>query len=147
MNAIEPTTSRRSWFGRAYGPLFEGRTWAATLHLIVNLALGIAWFTVVTTLFSTSVGLLVTLIGLPLLVATVRFGRVIGAVERGRARALFGVQLAAFPRLAATGTFWQRSKKMLGDRPAWRGLAFGLIALPWGILTFTLAVVVWSVSL
>ncbi len=145
--AAAQTAPPRNWLIRAYHPLFEARTWAATLHLLVNLALGIAWFTVVVTLLSTSAGLLITLIGIPLMVATVRFGRVIGSVERGRARALFGVRLPAFPKVSTAGSFWQRSKALLADGPAWRGLGFGLLALPWGIFTFTVTIVVWSVSL
>src|SRR3954470_18444260 len=100
---------------RAYKPLIELGTWTATAHLLVNLALGIAWFTIAVTLFSVSLGLLITLIGIPLLVLTINFGRVVGAVERARMRALFGVELPAFPRPAMTGSFWQRSKRVFAD--------------------------------
>lgn len=132
---------------RMYGPLVQPRTWAATLHLVVNLGLGIAFFTVAVTLFSVSMGLMVTLIGIPLLVLTINFGRAVGAFERGRVRALFGERLPAFARPAPAKGFWNRSKQVIGDGAGWRGLGYSILALPWGILTFTLTVVVWSVSL
>lgn len=156
---IDPTTesprpigadrppAQRGLLRRAYGPLFELRTWTASVHLALNLGLGIAWFTVAVTLFSLSIGLMVTLVGIPLLVATVNFGRAVGAVERGRARVLFGVELPPFPRPALEGSFWHRSRQVIGDGPGWLGLAYSMVALPWGIITFTVTVVVWSVSL
>ncbi|MCU1387161.1 MAG: desK 7 [Ilumatobacteraceae bacterium] len=137
----------RSAFVRAYAPLVQGRTWAVSLHLLLNLAFGIAWFTVAVTLLSVSAGLMVTLIGLPLLVATVAFGRVIGAVERTRARTVFGTRLPAFPRRHVEGgSAWQRARHAIGDSAGWRGIGYAFLALPWGILTFTLTVVTWSVS-
>ena len=136
---------RRNAFVRAYAPLVQGRTWAVSLHLLLNLAFGIAWFTVAVTLLSVSAGLMVTLIGLPLLVATVAFGRVIGAVERTRARTVFGVRLPAFPRRQIEGGAWQRARQAIGDSAGWRGIGYAFVALPWGILTFTLTVVTWTV--
>ena len=72
--AASPATDDRHWLLRAYGPLWDGRTWAATLHLLINLALGIAFFTAAVTMLSVSAGLLITLVGIPLLVATVGDG-------------------------------------------------------------------------
>lgn len=136
----------RHWLLRAYGPLWHGRTWGATLHLLLNLALGIAFFTAAVTMLSVSAGLLVTLLGIPLLVATVAMGRGIGAIERGRVRALVGEQLPVFRRPVADGGFFKRSARLIADGAGWRGLLYSIIALPWGIFTFTLTVVVWSVS-
>ena len=33
-----------------------------------------------------------------------------------------------------------------GYRPGWQGLVYGLLMLPWGIFTFTVAVVAWTVA-
>jgi signal transduction histidine kinase len=131
---------------RAYRPLFEARTWTETLHLLLGLGFGIAWFTMAVTMLSVSAGLMVTLIGLPLLVLTVRAGRLVGVVERARARALCGADLRPFAPVVAEGTFWQRAKRLLADGPGWRGLGYSILALPLGIFTFTVTVVVWSVS-
>ena len=61
-----------------YGPLARGRVWKESVHLLADLVVGIGLFTAVVTMLSLSVGLMVTLIGVPLLVATVVGGRVIG---------------------------------------------------------------------
>ena len=63
----------------------------------VSLPFGIAWFVIVVTGLSVSAGLLVTFLGLPLLMLVVGFGRVIGVVERAKARGLLALDLPAFP--------------------------------------------------
>lgn len=134
---------------RWYRPVFQARTWKETAALLACLPLGIAWFTILVTGLSVSAGLLITLIGLPLLVATVAFGRVIGVVERGKARALLGVDLPPFPKQRARpgDSWWKQAWRRAGDGPSWRGVAYGFLALPLGILWFALAVTLWSVTL
>ena len=143
----QPAIKRRNALVRAYGPLFQGRTWSNSLMLLLNLAFGIAWFVVTVTLFSVSMGLMVTLIGIPLLVTTVNFGRLIGVGERAKVRAFAGAKLDAFPRPELSGGIWRRARQVIGDSAGWKGLGFALLALPWGILTFTLTVVTWSVAI
>ncbi len=98
-------------------------------------------------MLSVSFGLLITLIGIPLLVATIWIGRLFGVVERGRSNAFLGTHLRGFDPPDLSGSWWSKAKKILGDGPGWRGLAYGLLMLPWGIITFTLAVTCWSVAL
>ena len=147
LDITAPSSPTGNFLVRAFRPLSEARTWTATVHLLLGLAFGIAWFTIIVAMLSLSIGLTITLIGIPLLVATIFVGRAIGVAERARVRALLGVDLPAFPRPPLNGSFWQRSKKVLGDRPGWRGVAYSLLALPWGVVTFTVAIVVWTVSL
>jgi signal transduction histidine kinase len=132
-----------------YHPLVQARTWKETAALLVGLPLGIAWFSILVTGLSVSSGLLITLIGIPLLLLTVAFGRVIGAVERAKARALLGADLPAFPkqRRRAGEGWWKWAFRRMGDGPSWRGVAYGFISFPLGIIWFVLTVTLWSVSL
>jgi signal transduction histidine kinase len=140
-------TGRQSWLRRRLAALVAARTWKETAHLLADLPLGIAWFTIVVTGLSVGFGTIVTLIGVPVLVGLLLFSRVISAVERTRARALLDADIASpFASLSA-GSLWQRFKTLIGDGASWKGLAYGLIMLPVGILTFTLAVVMWSVTI
>jgi len=137
----------RPWWRRWYGPLFSARTWTETLHLLLDLPLGIATFVVAVVLLSLSLGLMITLLGLPLLVFTIWVGRAIGVIERGRVRWLLGVPLPAFPPVPTGGGLWRQTKRRLGDGAGWRGLAYAPVALGWGIVSFVVTVVVWSVAL
>jgi signal transduction histidine kinase len=146
-HSIPAAGGRRNALVRAYAPLFQKPTWSATLMLILGLPLGIAWFTVAVTMLSVSAGLMVTFIGLPLLAGTVQFGRLVGVVDRNRARGLMGAELPAFPRKPNDGSFIRRMGGYVADSGGWRGIGYSFLALPWGIFTFTMTVVVWTVSL
>ena len=93
---------------RAPGPVarvlrapFEARTWRETFHLLVNLPVGIATFTILVTGFATGLGMLITLLGIPIIVAMVYVSRWMASLERGRAKLLLDADV----------------------RPAWRSTA------------------------
>ncbi len=144
--APSPAAAKPSVFRRLFGPLFEARTWLESLHLLLDLGAGIAFFTMAVTFLSVSFGLAVTLIGIPLLAISVVSGRLVGVVERMRARLLLGSDFPGFAPFGTEGRWTDRLRAGLTDRPGWKGLAYGLIMLPWGILTFTMTVVLWSVA-
>ncbi len=132
---------------RLIAPLLSARTWRETVHLLLDLPVGIALFTWAVTMMSLGVGLAITVIGLPLLALTVVSGRWIGVLERWRARVFLDEEVPApFPLPPTTGS-WQRIRSGLSDRAGWHGLAYGLVMLPWGIITFTVAVTMWSIAL
>ncbi len=135
---------------RLFAPLARSRTWSETLHLLLDLPLGITWFTIVVTGLSLGAGLVVlALIGIVVLVATVFAGRLIGIVERARARVLLGIDVAPPPPAQSRHDEgnWKRIKAMLSDAPGWKGLGYGLILLPLGIVNFTAVVTMWSIAL
>ena len=129
-----------------YGPYVHARVWKESAYLLLDLGVGIALFTIVITMLSLSAGLMVTLIGLPLLAATVAGGRFIAAAERVRVRALLDTDLPEFAPIRWATGWWPRMQQAFGDRPGWQGLLYGVLMLPWGVLTFTVVVVAWSVA-
>jgi signal transduction histidine kinase len=141
-------TAPRGLAGRFLRPLVEAKTWKATAQLLLNLPFGIAWFTVIVTGFSVGVGTLITLIGIPILLLLLLFSRVISAVERARSGALLDAPVASpFRPLGGPGSLWQQLKALVSDGAAWKAGAFGLVAFPFGIATFVVTVVLWSVGL
>jgi len=132
---------------RWYGSYGRPAVWKQTAHLVADLPVGIGLFTAVVTLLSLSLGLLVTLIGVPLLVLTVLAGRWLGTFERTRVEVLLDVSLPGPTPLDNTGGMFTRAKRALSDAAGWQGLAYGAIMLPWGVVTFTLVVVAWTVAL
>ncbi|WP_327289276.1 sensor histidine kinase [Streptomyces sp. NBC_01198] len=129
---------------------FDAVTWKEILNLLLNLPMGIIGFVYVVTTLSIGAGLSVTVIGLPLLAFSLLGCRLLGTVERARARALLGVRVDD-PRPLRPGTFgffpwlWMTLK----DPVAWRHALYLAIRLPWGIVTFTVTLtslfVAWPV--
>ncbi|MFN6120619.1 MAG: sensor histidine kinase [Actinomycetes bacterium] len=129
-----------------FAPLATARPWKQSVHLLANLPLGITWFTWVVALVATSGGLLITLLGLPLLAFTELTGRWIGGIERARVRVLLDDDPPAPAPLRHEPGAWSWMKAAVTDRTGWKGLGYGLLMLPWGIVTFTVVVAVWSLA-
>jgi signal transduction histidine kinase len=134
---------------RLIRPVAEARTWKETAHLLLDLPAGIAWFTAVVTLVSLSIGLLAAfLLGIPIFIATLLFARVISAVDRWRARTFLDLPLASpFKRLGGGGSLWDRAGRIVADSAGWKALTYGVLMLPIGIFSFTVAVTLWSTTL
>ncbi|MDT3444324.1 sensor domain-containing protein [Pseudofrankia sp. BMG5.37] len=126
------------------------RAWKQVTFELLNLPLGIAGFVCMVVLLSVGSGLAITIIGLPLLAIALAVCRAWGRVDRARARALLGLQIASPSKMPVResgffGWLWTR----LADPVGWRSALYLLIRLPWGILSFTvtltLLVAFWPV--
>ncbi|MFF7922675.1 sensor histidine kinase [Streptomyces mirabilis] len=114
------------------------QTWKEIAHLLANLPVSIFGFVYVVTLISTGAGLAVTAIGLPLLAGGLRGTRLLGRLERARARKLLGVRIDEPSPMPVRGTgFFPWLWSSLRDPVAWRTVLYDFIRLPWGIVTFT----------
>ena len=115
-------------------------TYTRTLHLLVDLVLGTAYFTVLVVMLSTSAALLPTLLGVPLLMLTLLVARGIAHLERVRARVLLGVEVPtpAHPR----NGFWRR----LLDSADWRSTLYGVLLLPVGVVTGSVTLAGWTTA-
>ena len=126
--------------------IVSGRTWRETAYLLVDLAVGVVGFTVVVTGLSLGVGLLITLIGLPVLGLTLLGCRRGAWLEVRRAR-LLGLHLPDPPPLARSGSLFRRLSRPLVDGVGWRAAAYFVLMLPVGIVTFTVTLTIWSTAL
>ena len=122
--------------------LFDGRTYGRILYLLLALPLGIAEFTFLVTTISIGLGLLVTLVGVPILIATIYVWRWIAGLERRLIGVLTGRVIPSPYRPDPPGSWWDRLRARLADPATWKDLVFLLLQLPVGIVSFTVAVVV-----
>jgi hypothetical protein len=120
--------------------LLDPATYRRTAHLLADLPLGLATFSVALTLLSLSAGLAITLVGIPLLIVTLAGARLVGRFDRARAALLLGVHVPApAPRRGFRGR--------LTDAAAWRALGYALLLGPVGTVTGTLTLTGWSTAL
>jgi signal transduction histidine kinase len=127
---------------------FRLRTWRETGYALVALPLGVAWFSIFLTLLTTSVSLLVFVVGLPLLAVTLWLARVASRVQREVAEALLGARIPGPPAVAEARTGFRRFIAPVLDLSTWRALVYLLLfSFPIGLGLFIVAVVLWSVAL
>jgi signal transduction histidine kinase len=117
-----------------------------SVYLLLALPMGILTFTVVVTGWSVSLGLLITLIGIPLAMLTIYISRWMAWVERHRAALVLGEPIGEVYKPPATGRFVDRLKAQFSDASTWKDLAWHLLLLPVSIIDFTVVVTAWSVS-
>ncbi|WEN16744.1 sensor domain-containing protein [Rhodanobacter sp. AS-Z3] len=147
--AIRPPAQppRRSLAGRFFGVAADPRTYASLFYMLLSLATGIFYFTWVVTGLSLSVGLSVLIIGLPFIVLFFGSVRVLSLVEGRLVEAMLGMRMPRRPVYPTTGmTLMQRIGRMFTDVHTWTTLCYMWLMLPLGIVYFTLAVTLLSMS-
>ena len=118
------------------------------MYLLLNLPIGIGTFTVIVTGFALGFGLLITLIGIPILIAMLYVSRGMGTFERVRAKLLLGVDVPApYHTDPPRDRWWRVYVSRATDPATWVEVAYHLLMLPIGILTFTVTFTVWAVGL
>ncbi|WP_327263922.1 sensor domain-containing protein [Streptomyces sp. NBC_01232] len=132
--------------------VFSAVTWKEIAYLLSNLPLAIVGFVYAVVMVSTAGGLSVTAVGIPLLACGLYLSRQLGRLDRARARGLLGVRVdepTPIPGPKRSGGFFPWLWTSIKDPVGWRTVLYQLIRLPWGVLTFTVALtglfVLWPV--
>ena len=142
-----PPPKRRSLAGRFFGVAADPRTYGALFYMLLSLATGIFYFTWAVTGLSLSVGLSVLIIGLPFIVLFFGSVRVLSLVEGRIVEAMLGMRMPRRPVYPTQGmSLMKRIGSMFTDVHTWTTLCYMWLMLPLGIVYFTLAVTLLSVS-
>ena len=130
---------------------FEGRVWRESLHLLVNLPVGIVGFAFAVPMLVLGLGTALTFIGLPVLAAAVLGCRGLGAMERARARATLGLgrsgagaKSGPAPLRPARPGFMAWIGAALKSGASWRSVLYCVLMLPFGVLSFSLTLILWT---
>jgi hypothetical protein len=131
------------------GPYSEPRTYRIVVYLMVGLGMGILDFTLLVTGFSLGLGLLVTIIGIPVLIGTFLVARGLAIMEQ---RLAVGLLDAPMPHrrpapAEGRGIGWQHLRALVRSQRTWSETAFLMLRLPLGILDFTFVVTVIALAL
>ncbi len=123
------------------------QTLKESLHLLLDLPIGIATFTIIVTLVSTGVSTLIIIVGFPILVATGIAVRWMANLERARLRWLLDADDLRSARWPGQGEPFLRRLWICTKTPTvWKEAFYELLLMPWGIATFTITVVVWGLA-
>jgi hypothetical protein len=134
---LPPPRETPGFFGVATDPW----TWTSLAYMLLSLATGIVYFTVVVTGFSLSVGFSVLIIGVPFALLFLAVVRAMSLAEGRVVEVLLGVRMPRRPRFGPSeGGIWQRVLYWLKDRRTWTAMLYMVLQLPLGIVYFTVSV-------
>ncbi|MEO8460169.1 MAG: sensor domain-containing protein [Dokdonella sp.] len=142
-HAIRPQRPRpqKSALGKFFGVAADPRSYAALFYMLLALATGIFYFTVVVTGLSMSIGFSILIIGIPFIILFFGIVRVLALVEGRLVEAMLGVRMPRRPAYPAQNqTIWQRIGAMFTDPRTWSTLLYMLLMLPLGVTYFSVAV-------
>ena len=151
-SASSPSGRDRPWGSRTRDHKRFYRGWAQalrdTVYILSGFVLATAWWSLLVTLLAVGLSVLVTLVGIPILAATLVIWVWIADSERWRARILLGLEVAR-PYRAVTADGWLRRLWERAKDPAvWRDLVYLLLVFfPLAIATFVIAVTAWAFAL
>ncbi len=119
-----------------------------TAYAVIGFPLGTVAFVVMITGISMGAGLLITLLGIPVLVATIFFARGFAHLERARIRPVLRRELVpvVYKRPPADAGRWRRMFTPLADGQAWLDVLHGIIRFPLSIFAFVVTVTWWAVA-
>jgi hypothetical protein len=137
VGAAAPPSALRQIFGVFVDP----GVYKALLYMFISLGTGVAYFTIVVTGLSTAAGMLVLIIGVPLLLLVLGVVRAIALFEGRLVELLLGTRMPRRPRAEPPGAgFIQRMLFWVKDGRTWASTAYMLLMLPLGTIYFTVAV-------
>jgi signal transduction histidine kinase len=133
---------------RALPAPFEARTGKETIHLLLNMPFGIATFTIIVTGFALGFGMLITLVGIPILIGMLYVSRAMGTVERVRAGLLLDLDVPRPYRPdPPRDKWWRPFVSRVTDPATWTEIVYHLLLLPVGVITFAVTLTFWTTAL
>jgi uncharacterized membrane protein len=139
---------KRSFLSRFFGVLIDPKAYASFLFLIFSLATGIVYFTWAVTGLSISAGFIILIFGIPFFGLFLLSIQGLALVEGRIVEAMTGIRMPRRPIFYRRDlSFWEKFKHLAGSGSTWKAILYMILKLPMGIISFTLAVVMLSLSL
>ncbi|MFE4453637.1 sensor histidine kinase [Streptomyces sp. NPDC056796] len=123
---------------------FEARAWRELAYVLLSLPVSVVLFSCAVTMVSLGLGLLITFLGIPVLAAGLVMCRGFGAMERGRARGLLGLDVADPAPVRGEGGLMSWVGAVLKSGVSWRHLLYAVLHMPWAVFAFTVTTVFWT---
>ena len=143
-----PPPPRRGALGRFFGVAVDPRAWTALFYMLLSLATGIVYFTVVVAGLSLSAGLAILIVGIPFAVLFVGIVRALSLVEGRLVEVMLGERMPRRPLYAERGKPWlTRIGMMFTDPRTWSTMLYQVLMLPLGIAYFTAAVTLMTTAI
>lgn len=137
-----PRKPQRSFLGRFFGVLIDGRAYSSLFYMLLSLVTGILYFTWVVTGMSLSLGLAILIIGIPVAILFFASVRGIALFEGRLVEALLGERMPRRPTYqikAKDVPAFERIKTLFTDPRSWSSMIYMLLMQPLGAAYFAFA--------
>jgi uncharacterized membrane protein len=143
-----PAAASASGWKRFFSVYLDPRAYTSIFYMLLALATGILYFTIVVTGLSLSFGFAILIIGIPFFLAFIGITRVIALGEGRLIEAVTGERMPRRPMHPGPPAGWlSRIGEMLSDVRTWTTLLYMLLMLPLGIVYSTVTVTGLAVGL
>jgi hypothetical protein len=119
------------------------------VYLLLSLGLGTTWFVILVVGLTTGIGLLITLLGIPILIGVLYATRPMADVERALVHRLLDAEAVGHYRRPEGDSAWSSIRARVADPQTWKDTAYLACQFPLGIIGFvvTLVAIVWPPAL
>jgi signal transduction histidine kinase len=122
-------------------------TWLELVYLLLGGVVAVVAFVVFVTGVSTGLSMLITLVGLPILLATAYADRGIAWIERRRAALVLGERIEQAYRRPERSGILSRAKTVAVDPQTWKDAGWMVVLSVVGFACWVATVVLWSIPL
>ena len=123
-----------------FGVVAEPQSYLNIAYLLLAFPLGTFYFVFLVTGFSLGFGLIITLIGIPILLLVLSGSWALCRFDRQVAITLLNEDIPLSVSRIESGGLWSRVKALLKDGATWTGVLYLFLKFPLGFVTFTITV-------
>lgn len=127
-----------------FGVVATAQTWRSIGYLLLAFPLGIFYFVFLVVGFSLGFGLVITLLGIPILVGVIAASFGLGEFERLITNQLLETSIPKTHRISQAGGFWEKLKEMVVSSETWKRVFYLFLKFPFGIVGFVFVVVAFA---
>lgn len=137
----------QSTVDRIFGTVIEAQTWRNLLYLLLSFPLGLIYFVTVVVFLSVGTGLIVIIVGIPILILTFALIRAYMSAERVLLRNLLGAVVPEPAPVRRPPGLIDRMMSYLADSHLWKGLVYLMVHFVYGVASFAMVVALIPASL
>ncbi len=143
-----PEKESRAGYPGFFGIYADPRAWGGLVFMLISLVTGSLYFSWATAGLATSLGLMITIIGIPVTILFLLSVRGLAYLEGRLVEALLGERMPRRPAFTDSNLGWiERLKQLLLGKSTWLGLLYLGLMLPLGVVYFSVTVTLTAVSL
>jgi hypothetical protein len=130
-----------------FSVIAKPESYLSIIYLLLAFPLGIFYFVFLVTGLSLGLGLVVIMVGIPILAGVLAASYGMAAFEREMAIGMLKIDIPPMQREKAPPGFWAKFKALIANPVTWKGVLYLFIKFPLGIASFVLVVTLLSTSL